>query len=222
MHSKQLKHFKPLNPDRRREREREGKSERERCDEEGGAAAGPRESHFPSGRWQMPYVLSTALVLILGGSRQAHIRLCDLCTPPPNPPNHSLCFHRVCGSVTEELGPLDGSAKCSFPSNMVRRASRPHQLRLCCTRLYSGIVMVAGWESYQPAGNDQQRLKDRTSGFASYNAFPSKLTKVFDLSSLCLHHVRMDLQAESVMKTLPGETLPGWCWSTIQHLRVAT
>lgn len=142
--------------------------------------------------------------------------------PPPNPPNHSLCFHRVCGSVTEELGPLDGSAKCSFPSNMVRRASRPHQLRLCCTRLYSGIVMVAGWESYQPAGNDQQRLKHRTSGFASYNAFPSKLTKVFDLSSLCLHHVRMDLQAESVMKTLPGETLPGWCWSTIQHLRVAT
>lgn len=86
MHSKQLKHFKPLNPDRRREREREGKSDRERCDEEGGAAAEPRESLFPSGRWQMPYVLSTALVLILGGSRQAHIRLCDLCTPPSSQP----------------------------------------------------------------------------------------------------------------------------------------
>lgn len=34
----------------------------------------------------MPYVLSTALVLILGGSRQAHIRLCDLCTPPSSHP----------------------------------------------------------------------------------------------------------------------------------------
>lgn len=33
----------------------------------------------------MPYVLSTALVLILGGSRQAHIRLGDLCTPPQSP-----------------------------------------------------------------------------------------------------------------------------------------
>lgn len=50
MHSKQLKHFKPLNPDRRRERK--GKSDRERCDERvgGGAAVEPRESLFPSGR----------------------------------------------------------------------------------------------------------------------------------------------------------------------------
>lgn len=53
MHSKQLKHFKPLNPDRSREREREGKSDRERCDEEGGGggvAAESRKSLFPSGR----------------------------------------------------------------------------------------------------------------------------------------------------------------------------
>lgn len=48
MHSKQLKHFKPLNPDR--SREREGKSDRERCDEEGGAVAEPRES---LSQWEM-------------------------------------------------------------------------------------------------------------------------------------------------------------------------
>lgn len=47
MHSKQLKHFKPLNPNRRRERE--GKSDRKRCDE-GGREREPRESLFPSGR----------------------------------------------------------------------------------------------------------------------------------------------------------------------------
>lgn len=42
----------------------------------------------------MPYVLSAALVLILSEHRQTHIRLRDLCTPPPNthtPPIPQLC-----------------------------------------------------------------------------------------------------------------------------------
>lgn len=43
----------------------------------------------------MPYVLSTALVLILAGSRQAHIRLCDLCTPHPTVLPTPLCLHWV-------------------------------------------------------------------------------------------------------------------------------
>lgn len=41
----------------------------------------------------MPYVLSTALVLILGRSRQAHIRFCDLCSPPHQTHTHPFsCF----------------------------------------------------------------------------------------------------------------------------------
>lgn len=54
----------------------------------------------------MPYVLSTALVLILGEHRQTHIRLRDLCTPPLTPTPHqshnSVSFSWMCGSVTEE------------------------------------------------------------------------------------------------------------------------
>lgn len=52
MHSKQLKHFKPLNPDRRRERGRESRIERDVMREGGGVAVvvEPRESLFPSGR----------------------------------------------------------------------------------------------------------------------------------------------------------------------------
>lgn len=51
MHSKQLKHFKPLNPDRTREREggREGKSDRERCDEEEGGGGRAKGESFPVG-----------------------------------------------------------------------------------------------------------------------------------------------------------------------------
>lgn len=49
MHSKQLKHFKPLNPDRRRERK--GKSDRERCDERvgGGQRRSQGRVFFPVG-----------------------------------------------------------------------------------------------------------------------------------------------------------------------------
>lgn len=50
MHSKQLKHFKPLNPDRRRERK--GKSDRERCDERvGGGSGGAKGESFS--QWEM-------------------------------------------------------------------------------------------------------------------------------------------------------------------------
>lgn len=49
MHSKQLKHFKPLNPNRRRERGR-GKSDRERCDEGGwGGRRSQGRVSFPVG-----------------------------------------------------------------------------------------------------------------------------------------------------------------------------
>lgn len=51
MHSKQLKYFKPLNPDRRRETGRESRIERDVMGKGGAAAAAePRESLFPSGR----------------------------------------------------------------------------------------------------------------------------------------------------------------------------
>lgn len=48
----------------------------------------------------MPYVLSAALVLILGEYRQAHIRLGDLCTPHQS--HSSVSFPWMGGSVTEE------------------------------------------------------------------------------------------------------------------------
>lgn len=52
MHSKQLKHFKPLNPDSSREQERVGELDREGCDEEErrGVAEESGESLFPTGR----------------------------------------------------------------------------------------------------------------------------------------------------------------------------
>lgn len=56
MHSKQLKHFKPLNPDSSREQERAGESDREGCDEEelGGRGGGGRGVRGESlSHWEM-------------------------------------------------------------------------------------------------------------------------------------------------------------------------
>lgn len=52
MHSKQLKHLKPLNPDRRRQRGSESGIERDVMEGVGvwGGMVEPRESLFPSGR----------------------------------------------------------------------------------------------------------------------------------------------------------------------------
>lgn len=182
MHSKQLKHFKPLNPDRRREREREGKSDRERCDEEGGAAAEPRESLFPSGRWQMPYVLSTALVLILGGSRQAHIRLCDLCTPPSSQPFSLLPL----GGWIRLRGAPAFSRKRSFFVDHVPSTQTETLLKQIIYRCWFGCRL--GYLSFCRKGP----LKDcsGSSAFCSYVFSP----KFSPLSS-------SDLQTESVMKT---------------------
>lgn len=86
MHSKQLKHFKPLNPDRSREREREGKSDRERCDEEGGGGSRVKEESLS--QWEMTNAICPEHSACVNPRRVPagpHPTLRPL--HPPNPPN---------------------------------------------------------------------------------------------------------------------------------------
>lgn len=62
----------------------------------------------------MPYVLSTALVLILGEHRQTHIRLRDLCTPPPTNPT-TLSASPGCVDQSRRSSACTGGAQARLP-----------------------------------------------------------------------------------------------------------
>lgn len=115
MHSKQLKYFKPLNPDRRRETGRESRIERDVMGKGGGGGGGRAKGESLS-QWEMTNAICpehSACVNPWRVPAGPHPTLRPL--HPPHPPNHSLCFHWVGESVTEEIGPSHDNAKCAFP-----------------------------------------------------------------------------------------------------------
>lgn len=142
MHSKQLKHFKPLNPDSSRELERVGELDREGCDEEewggGRGVRGESLSH-----WEMTNAICpehSACVNPRQVPADPHPTLRPL-QPPPQILTTSLllCLHQG-GWINHREG---GEAQSTVKGAPRQSQTRGHTLQNICSSL-SGWCLLFG------------------------------------------------------------------------------